>query len=557
MCGIFAYLSPKPVSETRRLELQQYATKCQSRGPDATNVKWYLDNSVMMVFHRLSINDTSDNGMQPFYHRKNNELVSICNGEIYNHHILREQFSLKLNSQSDAEVVAPIVDILGAEKACQMFDGVFAFVILNTKEKRVLIGRDPIGVRPLYYGYSSVGEVIIASEMKSIPTSFQATQFPPSSTAIISQNQNMIWTLEKPIPYCDITTISSTQFDPVTTKFEPAIIIQIRQLLEKAVSKRMMSDRPIGCLLSGGLDSSIIVSILANYFRKIGKQLRTFSVGMENSVDLLAARKVADYLGTEHSEVVLTADQMFQAIPDTIYQIESYDTTTIRASTPMYLLCKWIKQNTDVTVIFSGEGSDEASGSYLYFHNAPNPESFQEESHRLMRDLYYFDVLRCDKSSAGAGLEVRVPFLDRDFLQFYCNLDPKFKMPGLGKGIDRIEKRLLRLAFQDQLPSEIVWRSKEGMSDGISSINKPWFSLIQERVDRMETQSTSDFIITNEWNPPLFPEAKYYRDLFHKYFPHRDETIPYYWLPKWSGGEVDPSARKLSVYTSSEVKYDF
>jgi asparagine synthase (glutamine-hydrolysing) len=274
---------------------------------------------------------------------------------------------------------------------------------------------------------------------------------------------------------------------------------------------------------------------------------------MKGSVDLIAARRVADYLGTDHTEVILTETEMFTAIPDTVYQIESYDTTTVRASTPMFLLCKWIKQHTDITVIFSGEGSDEASGSYQYFHGAPNPAAFQGEIERLMADLSYFDVLRCDKCSAGAGLEVRVPFLDRDFLQYYCQINPALKIPGRGVGRQRMEKRLLRLACQDLLPDDIAWRSKEGMSDGVSTMEKPWYSVIQDRVSQLHPTSDSTDEATG-FNPPQFPEAAYYRSIFNQHYQGRDTTIPYYWLPRWSGNTKDPSARKLATYQSSTLE---
>jgi asparagine synthase (glutamine-hydrolysing) len=261
---------------------------------------------------------------------------------------------------------------------------------------------------------------------------------------------------------------------PIVGTEEKEIMKQIRKKFIAAVDKRLMSDRPIGCLLSGGLDSSLVTALVARKYPR--GTLKSFSVGLEGSEDLKFARMVAAHCGTDHHEIVLTEEVMLEALEDDVQYIECYDTTTIRASTPMYLMSKYIKEKTDVTVIYSGEGSDEASGSYMYFHKAPTPEAFQKESVRLMEDLCYFDVLRCDKSTAGAGLEVRVPFLDKEFLQYYLGIDPKLKMPATYG----IEKYLLRKSFDydDLLPKEVLWRVKEGMSDGVSSKTKSWYEII-------------------------------------------------------------------------------
>ena len=261
---------------------------------------------------------------------------------------------------------------------------------------------------------------------------------------------------------------------------------------------------------------------------------------------------VADHIGSNHHEVIVTEREMLNAIESTIKKTETYDTTTIRASVPMTLLSEYISKNSDAVVIYSGEGSDEASGSYLYFHNAPNELEFKKETFRLLDDLCYFDVLRCDKSTASAGLEVRVPFLDKEFLEYYMSIDPKYKLASH----NGIEKWLLRSAFDDGklLPDSVLWRVKEAMSDGVSSQKKGWFEIIQENVEEMYTDD--EFIKrqqTYKWNPPMFKEALYYREIFNKYYPEREKTIPYYWLPKWSGDVVDPSARVLTnVYKNDE-----
>jgi asparagine synthase (glutamine-hydrolysing) len=322
-----------------------------------------------------------------------------------------------------------------------------------------------------------------------------------------------------------------------------------------------MSDRPIGCLLSGGLDSSLITSIVSRLYRELGHtdKLRTFSVGLEGSTDLRYARMVADYLDTNHTELILTEEDMLAAIPEVIKMTETYDTTTVRASTPMYLLCKHIKETTDITVLFSGEGSDEASGSYLYFHNAPSVDEFHKETMRLLKDLSYFDVLRCDKSTAGAGLEVRVPFLDRDFLDFYMSIPPRMKIPSYSY----IEKYLLRKAFDTEedkyglyytkgyLPYDVLWRQKEGMSDGVSSKTRGWFQVIQEHVQKLDSEGLIPSVNYTH-NPPLIKESEWYRQIYNQLYPGCDELIPYYWLPRWCGDVKDPSARVLKVYKQDD-----
>jgi asparagine synthase (glutamine-hydrolysing) len=319
------------------------------------------------------------------------------------------------------------------------------------------------------------------------------------------------------------------------------------------VQKRMLVDSKemIGCLLSGGLDSSIISALVAeNFLNK--KDLHTFSIGLKDSVDLKYAKVVAEYLGTTHHEIIVSEKEMLESIPEVIKQIESFDITTIRASTPMYLLSKYIKNNTNIKVVFSGEGSDEASGSYIYFHNAPNPLEFQNECLRLLQDLHYFDLLRADKTTSGNGLELRVPFMDINFLKFYMSIDPKLKMP---KNFG-IEKYILRKSFENILPKNIIYRTKEAFSDGISSQTNSWFNIIQkyinEKISDLEFSSTIESM--KSLNLPIIPETKeslyYYLTYksFYKDFINYNFIIPYYWLPKWSGDIKEPSARVLETY---------
>jgi asparagine synthase (glutamine-hydrolysing) len=292
----------------------------------------------------------------------------------------------------------------------------------------------------------------------------------------------------------------------------------IKNKLENSVKKRLISDRPIGCLLSGGLDSSIIAYLL----KKNNSDLRTFSIGFKNSPDILSSQQVAEFLGTNHTSIIITEKDMLDAIEKTIYQIESYDITTIRASVPMYLLSKYILENTDIKVIFSGEGSDEASGSYLYFHNAPTPNDFQNECIRLLKEVHMFDALRGDKTTSGNGLEIRVPFFDKEFMDYYMSIDPKKKMIQ-----DGIEKYLLRKSFEFDLPKDIVWRRKDGFSDGISKLEKPWYEIIEE-------YSQSKYKLS---------ESEMYKMIYKKYY--FSDNLPHYWMPKWSGELTNPSGRLI------------
>jgi len=537
MCGIFAYLSNSKISNELKIKLTKIAMLSKHRGPDNTVSRMVGDNKYL-VFHRLCINDLSETGNQPLNHPDDLGLTLICNGEIYNYQKLITDNSFKTRSNSDCEVILHMYKKYGIEHTVKNLDGVFAFVLIDNNLNKVYMARDPFGVRAMYLGIkddnkdSSKEAVVVSSELKSVyGLANNIQQFKPG--CYYELNEGIFH------QYYDYKYTISSLND------ETAILANIKQKLEKAVEKRLLSDRPIGCLLSGGLDSSLITALVARHYPK--GHLKTFSVGMEGSVDLKYAKMVADFIGTDHHEVIFTEKQMLEGIEDDIKQIETYDTTTIRASTPMYLLCKYIKENTKATVIFSGEGSDEASGSYMYFKNAPNEAEFQEECVRLMKDLCYYDNLRCDKSSAGAGLEVRVPFLDKDFLEYYMSILPKMKMPESY----HIEKYLLRKAFDDDnlLPTEVLWRVKEAMSDGVSSQKRGWSEVIQEKVNNeISDEDFENIKAKYPWNPPQLKESAYFREIFNKNYPGFERTIPYYWLPKWSGDVVDPSARVLDCY---------
>ncbi len=540
MCGIFAYLFREDgkMSMNMRNKIIRSAVKSQHRGPDVTEFVTY-DDKICLCFHRLAIMDKSKSGNQPISLKDTPNKVLICNGEIYNYKALAKIHGFKLESGSDCEIILHMIQKFGIEITVKNLDGVFSFVYYDGDNKTFHVARDPFGVRSLYIGLTKNRDVVFGSELKSIDELVETVgQFSPGHYMTIKEG-DISYT---PIEYYNY------KYLPIYSENETHenYLKEIRRLLEKAVKKRLMSERPVGCLLSGGLDSSLVTALVAQHFPR-GK-LKTFSIGLPGSEDLRYAKMVADHLGTDHHEVIVTEKQMLQFIEKDIYQIETYDTTTIRASVPMFMLSHYIQAYTDVKVIYSGEGSDEASGSYLYFHNAPSPEEFDNECIRLLKDMHMYDVLRCDKSTAGAGLEVRVPFLDLEFLNYYMAIPPRFKMPYKG-----IEKYLLRKSFEGLglLPDEVLWRMKEGFSDGCSSKSRSWYQIIQEWVDKKITDDEFDKEAPLYFNPPKFKEALYYRRIFSKLFNNRDETVPYYWLPKWSGDITEPSARVLDVYDTT------
>lgn len=544
MCGIFLFQSNSRDTDLSDDELKFNLNKIAHRGPDDTksiHYKCNLMNSAdtFVGFHRLSINDL-DGGQQPFV---DNNIILICNGEIYNYKLLIKKYSLEVQSNSDCEVILHLYKKIGFLNTIKELNGIFACIIYDRNIDTIYAARDPIGVRSMFI-YNQNNIISITSELKAqrfINDKFNdaknINQFKPGN----------IWDSKTGYTkYFDVDEIKETNDDISIIKEN------LCTLLTDAVRKQMISDRPIGCLLSGGLDSSLIAALLCKiksetklpYSDKY-EPLKTFSVGLEGSPDVEYARLVSKHIGSDHHELILTETDMLNGIDETIYKLETYDTTTIRAGTPMHLLAKYIKKNFNTTVIFSGEGSDELSGSYMYFHNAPNNHEFQSEIKRLVKDLSYFDVLRCDKSIAGAGLEIRVPFLDIDFVNYYLSVPTALKLPQLYND-KKIEKHLLRSSFDDGLlPDSVLWRKKEGMSDGVSSEKNSWYNIIQKRVNGIELNTDmSEY----DFNRPKLKESLYYREIFTNYFPNCDHTIPYYWLPKWSGEVSDPSARILDVY---------
>lgn len=555
MCGIFCYLGVTIDS----LKLQNEYMKTYGRGPDS-NVMKQITNNLVFGFHRLSIMDTSFKGDQPLYH-PTKPYVLICNGEIYNYQELKEKYNIQTYSNSDCEVILYLYDKFGIEKTLQLLDSeAYAFCLYDGLLGKLIVSRDRFGVRPLFISKLHNGEYMFCSEMKSlqefINTEDEIEQFQPGSYRMFNlKNNYSFWSNMSLIPSSIIETSKDSGYIyyykkqyRISNKYNEDLILEnIRNIFTQAVKKRLMSDRPIGCLLSGGLDSSLVSSIVAREFKNTGKgQLETFAIGIKGATDLVYAKQVAEFIGSKHHSIELEEKDFLDAIPNVIKAIESYDTTTVRASTGNYLIGKYIKENTDITVVFNGDGSDEQSG-YIYLSKAPDKESFHNECVKLLSEIHFFDVLRSDRSlSTDWSLETRSPFLDTDFVNYYMSIPTELKMYH-----DRIEKYLLRKAFDTEnlLPTEVLWRRKEAFSDGCSSNQRSWHKIIQEHVD---SQITDKEYLENKdkytHNTPELKESYYYRKLFEEYYPNMDKLIPHFWLPKWNGNQIDPSARELNVY---------
>ena len=523
MCGLI-YLNGNNNTTIPTGMLNNSIKKIKHRGPDISTVISNKQGEIL-GFHRLAINGMNGLSNQPM--TLNGTTYLLCNGEIYNHLALQERYNVKCTTGSDCEIILHLVEKIGFDQTVKELDGEFAFVLV-TPEK-VFIARDPYGVRALYFAIDD-DRIGIASENKALYYLFNPAfikQFPPGECAT--------WDKLTKVYQSNSYYRFAHQIIPQAQINEEECIATLRTLLVNAVKKRMMCSRAnaIGAYLSGGFDSSVIAAILQKELQLVNPahKLETFSIGFEGSPDLFYARKVAAHIGSNHHEYVIEEMQALQAIHPVIEAIETYDITTIRASTMMYLLSNYISEHSASVVMFSGEGSDEASGSYRYFDNAPSDEEFHTESERLLKDLCYFDNLRADKSSAAWGLELRVPFLDIDFLNYYMTL------PRGVKTQNGLEKYILRKAFEGYLPEEVLYRPKEAMSDGVSILTRSWSKIIQDYACEVMTLKNG-----------LEAEKEMYLRIFRKFYSDCEHQLPYYWLPKWCGEVKDPSARVLRIY---------
>jgi asparagine synthase (glutamine-hydrolysing) len=553
MCGIFCYLG---LANTDKADHAALANpdiyngfmQTRHRGPDNSHI--LIDDNLFIGFHRLMINDLTYNGDQPMIQ---NENVLICNGEIYNFKELIKKYKLNCKSHSDCEVIVQLYNYFKTiyhdtdnvvRYLSQELDGEFAFIIYDKNIKKLIVVRDRFGMRPLFIG-TSINAIGFGSELKNLDKLFDnVEQFKPSNFAIYN-------TLNNKLDIQDIYYEIPFNFDR-GINLGLDVIPQIRKTFEDAVQKRLISDVPICALLSGGLDSSLVCGILTE---KLGRGvLNTFSIGMKGSTDLHYARKVADYIGSIHHEVLVSEKEMLESIEEVIRITETYDITSVRASTPHYLVSKYIKENTNFRCVLSGEMSDELLGGYLYFKKAPDSGSFIAETHRLLNDICYFDNLRADRCISSQSLEARVPFSDTKFISLIQSIDPVLRQN------EKIEKYLLRKAFDGAniIPDEVLWRSKSAFSDAVSSDEKSWYRIIQDHVDTLITDDEFEIeSIKYGYCTPTTKESYYYRKTFHKYYKN-NKVIPYFWLPKFirsssSGQIIDPSARTLTELYKNEI----
>ena len=523
MCSIMGYCSPR----ADRRAFEEGFSRTVTRGPDDSRI---VDTGAgLLGFHRLAIMGLHPEGMQPF---GLNGSFLVCNGEIYGFEKLKQKLSEKYTfvSQSDCEILLPLYQEHGVEMF-SMLDAEFALILYDAETGGFVAARDPIGIRPLYYGYDKEGSILFASEPKNLlDLTDKIMPFPPGHYFKDGQF----------VCYCDLTKVENICHDDLDT-----ICSNIREKLIAGVEKRLVADAKVGFLLSGGLDSSLVCSIAA---KRSKTPIKTFAIGMsEDAIDLKYAREVAEHIGSDHTEVIITKDSVLSALEWVIMVLGTYDITTIRASVGMYLLCEAIHKNTDIRVLLTGEISDELFG-YKYTDFAPSAEAFQKEAEKRLRELHMYDVLRADRCISVNSLEARVPFGDLDFVKYVMSIDPEKKLNKYGKG-----KYLLRRAFEgDYLPESILYREKAAFSDAVG----------HSMVDYLKEFAASHY--TDEefehrrcaYNHarPFTKESLYYREIFEKYYPGQSEMVIDFWMPNksWDGCDVnDPSARVLSNYGDS------
>ena len=560
MCGIVSIFNIKQQTTDLRQKALRMSQKIRHRGPDWSGI--YCGPTAILAHERLSIVDP-ESGQQPLFSPDRKQVLAV-NGEIYNHQSIRKQYEGRYDFQtgSDCEVILALYREKGIG-FLEDLNGIFAFALYDEERDSFLIARDQIGVIPLYIGYDDDGKVYIASELKALEG--QCDRYEPFLPG------HYYWSEEPGMK----RWYERDWFDYDAVRDNPASSEDIRQALRNAVKRQMMSDVPYGVLLSGGLDSSIISAITEHFSenriedngnsKAWWPRLHSFAVGLKGAPDLAKARLVADHIGTVHHEINYTIQEGLDAIRDVIYFIETYDVTTVRASTPMYLLARVIK-SMGIKMVLSGEGADEIFGGYLYFHKAPSAEEFHKETVRKLSKLHLYDCLRANKSLSAWGVEGRVPFLDKDFLDIAMRTNPQAKMcPG-----STMEKRILREAFADMLPEEVTWRQKEQFSDGVGY---NWIDTLkkitEEQVsDEQMAHAAERFPV----NTPLCKEEYYYRSIFEEHFPSQSaaRSVPHEasvacstaialeWDEAWKNMN-DPSGRAVagvheSAYASQETK---
>ena len=572
MCGIFLTHGTDIEENKKHSENETL----RNRGPD--NSHEIIKDKYYFKFHRLSINDLSDTGNQPFIW---DDLIFMCNGEILNFRELAQTYNIDLYSRSDCEIIGHLYKQFGFHRTVTLLNGYFAIVLLDLRTNILYAARDRNGVRAMYLAYDVENAHIqcppdrknirysyidpkdnyddqnvktvsyyqytfnykfgIASTLSSFPKEFMTycSQFKAGYTWNSLDGYSKYYSL-----YNEIYTIPKSPEMIYYTDI-PYIKKHIFHLVHQAVDRCLVSDVKIGCFLSGGFDSSSVVAMLC-YLNKLSYPIETFSIGFEGSPDLHYARLIANHFKTIHHEVIVKPEELLSELEKTIKIEETYDTTTIRAGCPMQRLARYVRENTDIKVLLSGEMVDELSGSYKEFKFAPNDIEFGKWAVHRTTDLCYFDLLRGDKCISYYGLEIRLPYADNDFIDFYMRIHPSLKMH------KPMEKYLLRSAISHIMPSEVCWRTKEAFSDGVSTIENSWFSLIKKHIENVIYNDPQYAYLLSEqkvyaYNAPKLLETKYYRAIFDKLFPDRENVLPYYWVPNnaWVGDIHDPSARIL------------
>jgi len=507
MCGIVCAFDLKQKSEDLRPQVLEMSKTIRHRGPDWSGI--YSDDKAILAHERLAIVDPAS-GKQPLF-SEDNKLVLAANGEIYNHRALRKQFKGKYHfkTESDCEVILALYQEKGVDFVDDL-NGIFGFAIYDTEKDEYFIARDHMGIIPLYIGWDQNGTFYVASELKALEgTCSKIELFPPGHYMSSKDGKFVQW-------------YKRDWRDYEVVKNNETSIAKIKEALEAAVHRQLMSDVPYGVLLSGGLDSSVVSAIAKKYAHKRVEsgdkkdawypQTHSFAVGLEGSPDLAAAQKVADHIGTVHHEIKFTIQEGLDAIKDVIYNIETYDITTIRSSTPMYLMARVIK-SMGIKMVLSGEGADEIFGGYLYFHKAPSAKEFHDETVRKLDKLHMYDCLRANKSLAAWGIEGRVPFLDKEFMDVAMSINPQDKMING----ERMEKWVIRKAFEDMLPESVAWRQKEQFSDGVGY---SWIDTLKQVVEKEVTdEQMENAKFRFPIQTPNNKEEFYYRSIFEEHFP--------------------------------------
>lgn len=551
MCGIFGILNPGSLSLD---DINKQYMKGKNRGPESN--KYIQRESDFIGFHRLAINGLDEGSNQPI---QVGNVTLICNGEIYNYKQLLKNIGVIPKTNSDCEIIAHLYIKYGMEYTLQLLDGVFSFALFDYPH--CFIARDPIGIRPLYFVESIDDQrnyhYYFASELKSINwfhkkhTLSKSTstygQFKPGTYKTWTKFDSK-WCFIKEKSYFKLThSIPSLHNSPLQA--QEMLYSMIDKYLTTAVQKRCdTTERPIACLLSGGLDSSLITALVQEHYQRDNTLLETYSIGLEGSEDLRNAQLVANYLGTNHTEITVTEQLMVETIPEVIRSIESYDVTTVRASIGNYLLGKYISKHSEAKVIFNGDGSDELFGGYIYMDKCGDSTEFDVETRRLLKYIHTFDVLRSDKCISSHGLEPRTPFLDKHLVNAYLSIpiDLRYSIHKLGgKHVLRQgfspDRRISKKTNKPLLPDAVLWRKKEAFSDGVSQIGRSLFTIIQEHIANKPRYAQYKGIEL---------EKKYYKDIFENAYSDMEKVLPFYWMPKYTLTD-DPSARTLEHYSSS------